>query len=502
MARILSLLTFFSCSLAYAGSMEDMANTFFGYLNNAVSAVFFFNILFFIDGAPKFPLAVAWLIIGAIFFTFRMNFVNIRYFFHSIALTRGLYDKKDSEGDVDHFKALATALSATVGLGNIAGVAIAISMGGPGATFWIILAGLIGMSSKFAECTLAQMYRVHSADGTILGGPMLYLQKGFSDIGWKKFGRFLSVFFAVLCIGGSFGGAGSFQVNQSMLALAEVLPGVLDYKWLYGLIMSGMVGVVVIGGIKRIADVAEKVVPFMCVLYVVMVIYILVIFHAAVPAAFAKIVTEAFNPEAMYGGFIGVLVTGFRRAAFSNEAGMGSAAIAHSAAKTEHPVQEGIVSLLEPFIDTVVICTMTALVLVITGAYNNPAYIDLIHANNGTGLSSRAFGQAHWVFPYLMSLVVFLFAFATIISWSYYGERCFVFLFGDKSGIYYKLILMVILFSGAIATSTNIMEFGDLMILGMAFPNLIGVYFLSGKIKRKLDEYTQLLKNGTITRTK
>jgi alanine or glycine:cation symporter, AGCS family len=509
MDRLFSFLAFLANPLAsamtaapqLADNLENAANMLFGHINSIVSSVFFFNVLFFTDHY-NVPLAVAWLVFGSIFFTLKFRFTNFRFFRHAIALTFGYYDKKDSEGDVNHFKALTTALSATLGLGNIAGVAIAISMGGPGATFWIIIAGLLGMSSKLAECTLAQMYRRHATDGTILGGPMLYLQKGFADIGWVRFGKFLSIFFALLCVAGSFGGAGSFQVNQSMYALAEVMPVVLNYKWLYGLIMAGMVGLVIIGGIKRIADVAEKVVPIMCALYMIMTVYILVIYVDMIPMAFGKIISEAFHPNAMYGGFIGVLVTGFRRAAFSNEAGMGSAAIAHSAAKTQVPVQEGLVSLLEPFIDTVVVCTMTALVLVITGAYNNPAYIDLIHSQNGTGLTSRAMGQAHWLFPYVLGLVVFLFAYATIISWSYYGERAFIFIFGEKTSIIYKSVLLVVLFSGAITTSTNLMDFGDLMILGMSFPNLVGVYLLSGRVKTAIDEYAVMLKSGKIVRSK
>lgn len=442
------------------------------------------------------PLAVAWLVIGATFLTFRMGFANVRYFKHAIALTMGKYDNAESKGEVSSFKALSTALSATVGLGNIAGVAVAISIGGPGATFWMIVAGLIGMSSKFAECTLAQMYRKTESDGHILGGPMLYLKAAFSERGWPRIGQGMSILFAVLCIFGSYGGGGSFQVNQSMNAIAEVFPFFIDHKWVYGLAMAILVSVVIIGGLHRIASVTDKIVPLMCGLYLLMGLYVLITHASLIPMALQKIVVEAFAPEAMYGGFLGALVTGFKRAAFSNEAGMGSAAIAHSAAKSEYPVQEGIVALLEPFIDTVVICTITALMIVITGAYNNPAYIDLIHANNGAALTSRALGNVNSYFPYILAFIVFLFAYSTIISWSYYGERAFAFIFGTKYSLLYKFSLIFVVFLGAVTTSTNIMEFGDLMILGMAFPNLVGVYLLSGKIKTALDDYGGLLKSG------
>lgn len=482
-----------------SAGLSDFSNTLFGYINTAVSSVFFFNVLFFVEGA-NVPLAVVWFILASIYLTFKMRFVNLRYFGHAIALTLGRYDNSESKGEVSHFAALTTALSATVGLGNIAGVTIAIATGGPGATLWIVLAGFLGMSAKFAECTLAQMYRTTESDGHILGGPMMYLERGFREKGMAKLGKFLAMFFAVLCVCGSMGGAGSFQVNQSMSAVGEVLPFFIEYKWVYGLIMSSMVAVVIIGGLQRIARTAEKIVPFMCLLFLLMAFYILTINFTQIPAAFLTILREAFNPEAMYGGFLGVLIIGFRRAAFSNEAGMGSSAIAHSAARAEHPVQEGIVALLEPFIDTVFICTVTALVIIITGAYNNPDYIDLIHSNQGSALTSRAVGQASWLFPYLLAFISFLFAYSTIISWSYYGERAFVYLFGLRSSMVYKMILVTVLFLGAITTATNIMDFGDLMILGMGFPNLIGVYLLRDKVAIALRQYGELLKSGAVRR--
>lgn len=478
-----------------AGGFMDTADRYVGYVNGWISAVFFADVLFWYEGA-QLPLVVVWLVFGATFLTFRMGFINLRGFRHAIDVTRGKYSDPADEGEVSHFQALAAALSATVGLGNIAGVAIAVSIGGPGATFWMIVAGLLGMSSKFAECTLGQKYREVRPDGRIMGGAMHYLSKGLRELGMAKFGRVLAVLFAVLCIGGSFGGGNMFQVNQSMNALQENVPLLNVYPWVYGVIMVLITGVVIIGGIRRIAAVADKIVPFMCGLYVIACLVVIFTNLEAVPSSFRAILDGAFNPGAAYGGFIGVLVQGFRRAAFSNEAGAGSAAIAHSAARTPYPVREGIVALLEPFIDTVVVCTMTALVIVITGAYANPDYAQLIANNQGAALTSRAFGEHIEWFPLVLSLAVMLFAYSTMISWSYYGERCWCYLFGDGTTRIYQVLFLVFTFLGSIITASNVLDFGDLMILGMAFPNLLGVLLLSGRIRADLDAYWRKYKAG------
>ena len=464
-------------------------------VNGVISSAFFFDLLWW-DPDRTLPLVVAWLVVAAIFLTLRMRFINIRAFRHAIAVTRGRYTNPDEPGEVSHFQALSTALSATVGLGNIAGVAIAISIGGPGATFWMIVAGFLGMTTKFSECTLALAYRDVGPSGSVLGGPMQYLSKGFAERGFPGIGKALAVFFAILCIGGSLGGGNSFQVNQSMNALQETIPALAGNGWVYGLIMTILVGIVIIGGIRRIAKVADKIVPLMAVVYVAAALFVIVSNAADVPFALGEIFRQAFSPDAAYGGFVGVLVVGFQRAAFSNEAGAGSAAIAHSAARTDYPVREGIVALLEPFIDTVVICTMTALVIVFSGAYANPAYETLIVGNQGAALTSRAFGENLAVFPYILSFAVFLFAYSTMISWSYYGERCAVWLLGARASLPYKVLFLVFVFLGSVLTATNVLAFGDLMILGMAFPNLIGVYFLSGKLKRMLDDYWQSYRAG------
>lgn len=469
------------------------------WLVGPIADVFFFDVLVQEeDSKQKLPLAVLWLVLGAIFFTFRMGFINITGIKHAINLVRGKYDNPDSIGEVSHFQALTAALSATVGLGNIAGVAIAVSIGGPGATFWMITAGFLGMASKFTECTLGQMYRRVDGEGSVMGGGMMYLSEGLKEQGLAGLGKVLAVFFAILCIGGSLAGGNAFQVSQSMGALSERVVFLQDHQWVYGAVMTVLVGVVIIGGIKRIASTAERIVPLMCGIYVAACLYILLMNAGAIPGAFGEIISGAFTPEAGLGGLLGVLIQGFKRAAFSNEAGTGSAAIAHSAAKTEYPVQEGYVALLEPFIDTIVVCTMTALVIVITGAWNNPEYKALVDGNEGAILTSRAFAsQISW-FPWILSGAVVLFAFSTMISWSYYGERCWTWLFGRNSTIYYRILFLAFVFLGSVLTAKNVLEFGDLMILGMAFPNILGLYFLAGKVRTSLKEYKAKLASGEV----
>ena len=442
------------------------------------------------------PIIAVWLVLGAVFFTLRMGFINLRGFKHAIDVVRGKFDNPDDEGEVTHFQALASALSATVGLGNIGGVAIAVMVGGPGAVFWMIMGGFLGMSSKFVECTLGQKYRTVLPNGEVRGGPMYYLERGLAEKGMARFGKVLAVMFAVLCIGGSFGGGNTFQVNQSLDLLIEQAGGLAEYRWVYGLVMTALVAFVILGGIKRIASTAEKIVPLMCGVYVAACLYVLLANATAVPDAFGKIVGMAFTPEAGYGGLVGVLVTGIRRAAFSNEAGIGSAAIAHSAAKTEYPIREGVVALLEPFIDTVIVCTMTGLVIVITGAYDAPANFDLIAGQKGAALTARALGAEISWFPIVLTVAAVLFAYSTMISWSYYGERAFVYLFGERSKMAYRVIFLGFVFMGSLITAGNILNFGDLMILSMAVPNILGLFMLSGDIKDDLGAYLKKLKAG------
>lgn len=445
------------------------------------------------------PFVVAWLMFGAIFLTLRMRLINLRGFGHALRVTKGDYDDAEDTGEVSHFQALTSALSATVGLGNIAGVAIAVGTGGPGAIVWMIFAGLVGMTSKFAECTLGQMYRRVDKAGRVSGGPMRYLSDGLTDMGLRPLGLFLAALFAVLCIGASFGGGCAFQVGQSMKVVQEQVPWLENNSWAYGLGMAFMVGIVIIGGIRRIAMIASAIVPVMCAIYVAAAFAILAMNAAEIPAAFATIFSEAFNRESAYGGLIGVMVIGIQRAAFSNEAGIGSAPIAHSAAKTKYPVREGIVALLEPFIDTVVICTMTGLVIVITGAYDQvrfPEHAALIEGNQGAVLTSKAFATTFEWFPKVLAVAVVLFAYSTVISWSYYGERCFTYLFGAGSSIIYKLLFLGCVFLGAVVSATNVLDFSDLMILSMALPNILGLLLLSKKVRLALQDYWVAYKLG------
>jgi len=499
MALIFICLMLFS-GLAFAdGEATRTLNDWFGVLNGYLAAVFFFNILFFMDDV-NFPFIVAWLIVGAVYLTLRMGFINVRVFQHSIAILRGRYSRPDDVGEVTPFQALTTALSATVGLGNIAGVAIAISIGGPGATLWMIIAGLLGMTVKFTEATLAQMYREVRPDGHIMGGAMEYLSRGLAEKGWAKTGKMLAMLFSVLAIGASLGGGNAFQVSQSLNAVKQSVPFFETQPWVFGLIMASLVGVVIIGGIRRIAHTAEAIVPTMVIIYLLACLWVIGFHASEVPAALGLIVHEAFTLDAGIGGLIGVLVQGFKRAAFSSEAGIGSAAIAHSTARTPYPIRQGMVALLEPFIDTVVICTMTALVIVITGVYLNPEYAPLVAANHGAALTSVAFGSVISWFPLILSLSVVLFAYSTMISWSYYGERCWTYLFGERASMAFRIIFVIFVVIGSMTSAANILDFSDLMLLSMAFPNLIGLYVLSGRVRQALDEYMARLKSGELDR--
>lgn len=450
------------------------------------------------------PLIVVWLVLGAIFFTIRMGFVQLKGARHAISLVRGDYDDpSDDSGEVSHFQALVTALSATVGLGNIAGVAIAISMGGPGATFWMILAGLIGMASKFVECTLGVKYRHQKEDGEVFGGPMYYLSRGLAKRGpgFKQLGKVLAVLFAILCVGGSLGGGNMFQANQAFNQLTGIpgWEGFSSYGFYFGIVMAILVGIVIIGGIKSIAKVTDKIVPSMVAIYVLSAITIIAFNYDNLGYGFSTIFFGAFSPDAIYGGFIGVLILGFQRAAFSNEAGVGSAAIAHAAARTKEPVSEGIVALLEPFIDTVVVCTMTALVIIFTGYAADPEGLE------GAALTSAAFSSSlgDWSL-YVLSFAVVLFAFSTMISWSYYGLKAWTYVFGETKGaaVIYKLIFLVFVVIGSSVGLGAVIDFSDLMILGMAFPNVLGLVIMSGEVRRDMKDYFLRIKSGAIQKFK
>ena len=484
-------------------------------------------------GGFNVPVVVLLLVIGATFFTIFFGFPAVTKFKLAINTVRGKYDelehhgveKTDLEvvdgdlpgtirdeskhGEVSHFQALATAVSGTVGLGNIAGVAVAIAVGGPGATFWMIVCGLIGMSTKFVECTLGVKYRDVGEDGTVYGGPMYYLKRGLEAQNKALLGKILAVIFAILCVGASFGGGNAFQSNQAAVQIESILGlsgGASGF--VIGVILALIVGVVIIGGIKRIANITEKIVPFMAGIYVLACLVIIFDNISYVGDAFGMIISGAFTPAAGLGGVLGVLIVGFQRAAFSNEAGAGSAAIAHSAVKTDFPASEGVVALLEPFIDTIVICTMTALVIIFfnmdVGAFDYGNSVNssvLINETQqyvgGVDLTSMAFDSVLPGFSYILTIAIILFAFSTMISWSYYGLQSWKFLFGrgKKADIVYKVLFLLFVVIGASATLDAVIKFSDAMILALVFPNMIGLLFLFPRVREEMNKYVKAIKD-------
>lgn len=476
-------------------------NSIFEQINGFLGSVFFFDVFFGAVEGSSMPFIVAWLIIGGVFLTFRFAFINVRMFSHAYKIITGQYKTADDVGEITPFQSLTTALSATVGLGNIAGVAIAIAVGGPGATFWMILAGFFGMTLKFTEVTLAQIYREKRPDGRIMGGAMQYLSKGLASKGHAKLGKVLAILFAILAIGGSLGAGNAFQTSQAMGVLSDRVPFFETYPIVFGLIMAALVGFVIIGGIKRIAHTAEKIVPAMVFIYLLASLWILIANASLVPGAISTIFHEAFAPTAVAGGLIGVLVQGFKRAAFSSEAGIGSAAIVHSTASVKYPVRQGMVALYEPFIDTIVICTMTALVIVTTGVYAvDGEFANLVASKQGAALTAAAYGTVISWFPVILSFSIVLFAFSTMISWSYYGERSWTYLFGEKYTLLYKLIFISFTVMASVTSASALLEFSDLLILSMALPNLIGLYILQGDVKKNLTEYLKKWKSGELDR--
>ena len=446
------------------------------------------------------PLIVLTLMTGAVVFTLYFRFINIRGFKHSIEIIKGKYDNPNDTGQISHFQALTSALSATIGLGNIAGVAVAVSLGGPGAVFWMVFIAFFSMSAKFVSCTLGQLYRQVNSDGSVSGGPMYYLDHGLKERGYGALGKFLAVLYAIFIIGGAFGGGNMFQANQSYELFGKLI-GIPDY--LYGILLAILVGFVIVGGIKRIGRTTERIVPFMVLLYVGASLFIILTNIDKLPGVISSILGQAFNPDAAYGGFIGALVTGIKRGVFSNEGGVGSASIAHSAAKTDEPVREGIVAMVGPFIDTIVVCFMTASVILIT-ADINPMYIDNMNQMaegqevkiQGAELTSAAFGSAISWFPLILSIVVFLFSFSTIISWYYYGDKGWKYLFGSSSINLYKAIYLGCIVLGSISSLGNVIDFSDMMILSCGFPNIIGCMFLLPVVKIKLNDYWSRYNSG------
>lgn len=478
-------------------TIDTWINENFAPVANTIADFIFFGLPFM---GQDIKLIVVWLALAAFFFSFYLGFINFRFFGHAINIIRGKYDDPEKDdGQINRFQALATSLSGTVGLGNIAGVAVAVSVGGPGAVFWMIVLGFFGMSSKFAEVTLGVKYRHKrmKADGReiISGGPMYYLRDGFANKGIPYIGPFLAVIFCICCVGATFGAGNMFQANQAyqqLLAISgEEQSFFYDKGWLVGLFLAGLTGAVILGGLKSIASVASKIVPFMGGLYLFSGLYVILLNYANIPHALFEIIRLAFSPEAGFGGILGALIVGFQRAAFSNEAGIGSAAIVHSTVKTNQPVSQGFVGMLGPFIDTVVICMVTALVIVISGAYENSEGIE------GVSLTSSAFGSAIPFFPYILAGIVFLFGFSTMIAWSYYGLKCTTYLFGQNQYIevIYKLVFCACAVIGTATAPGSIILFSDAMLFVMAIPNVIGLYLLAPELKRDLKNYIKNIEN-------
>ncbi len=487
-----------------AASLDERINDFFTPISDAISSVVFAEVpLDFVGEDVGLPLIVVWLVVAGTFFTIYLRGFQFRAFTHAIQLIRGRFDKPEDAGEVTHFQALATAVSGTVGLGNIAGVAVAVSLGGPGATLWMIVAGLVGMCTKGVECTLGVKYRKVFPDGRVSGGPMYYLRDGLAEKGLGTLGKVLAVLFCLFTLGGAVGGGNMFQSNQAFSQARSVTGG--DDGFLgggaagvvFGVVLALLVGAVIIGGITSIARVTDKIVPFMAVFYVTACLLVLAVNVTDLPAALGSIVTGAFSPEAGFGGFVGVLIQGFRRAAFSNEAGLGSAAIAHSAVKTSEPASEGHVAVLEPFIDTVVICTMTALAIVVTGTYRDDS------SAAGVQTTSAAFETVAGWFPIVLAVAVILFAFSTMLAWSYYGLKAATYLFGESMLVdrTWKAVFCLFVVLGAAASLDPVIGFSDSMIFSMSLANILGLYLMAGVVKKEIYGYRQKLADGTIAPT-
>ncbi|MBL6761899.1 MAG: alanine:cation symporter family protein [PS1 clade bacterium] len=461
-------------------------------LTNMLSAFIFFSVPV---GGSDLPLIVVWLIIAAFFFTFYLSFINLRGFAFAVSVVRGALRNDKHDGEISHFQALTAAMSGTIGVGNMAGVAITVSLGGPGAIFWLIVAGLVGMTTKFVECTLGVKYRIINADGTVSGGPMYYLRDGLAQKGMARLGKYLGGFFAVSIVIGCLGVGNMFQSNQAYVQLVEVTGGatspLVGYGWLVGLALALLVGLIIVGGIRSIANVTVRLVPFMVITYVAMALMVLLLNFTAIPSAIALIFSSAFTMQGVSGGFIGIMILGFQRAAFSNEAGLGSASIAHAAVQTDEPLSEGFVGLLEPFVDTVIVCTLTGLVLVIT----MPTEALMGSGLSGIELTSAAFEENMSWAPVPLSFVAMIFAFSTMLAWAYYGIKGWTYLFGESKtkektfGVIFCIFIVI----GASIKLDTVLEFADAMIFIMAIPNLIGLYILAPDVKKDLAAYMQKL---------
>ena len=487
--------------LATANKWQSAVNLLFGTAVGYLLAVLFYAVP--VGFGVKFPVVLLVLIFGGFFFTLRFGFINVRMFRHSIEVIRGKFDRPEDEGEVSHFQALTSALSATVGLGNIAGVAAAIAMGGPGSIFWMWMIAFFGMSLKFTSCSLAQYYRRIKPDGSVLGGPMVYLEEGIKDRypSLAPLGKVFGVAFAIFTVFAAFGGGNMFQSNQTFKIMSDQFGIADDKAWLVGLIMAALVGLVIIGGIRRIGEVTSKLVPAMCAFYCLVCLSIIFTNFSEVGTMLSSIVTDAFTHKAGAGGLLRIVIlNGARRAAFSNEAGLGSAAIAHAAAKTDEPIREGIVAMIGPFIDTILVCTMTALTILITKSNLDPAtglpFVGDVSNEKGVELTAAAFATlGDWV-PKLLCIAVVIFAYSTMVSWSYYGERAIEYLFGERGIKPYRCVYVLFVTIGPMVSLSSVIDFSDMMLFSMAFPNILGMILLSGVVGKHARDYINRLKSG------
>lgn len=476
-------------------NISDFINSIFEPVVNTLAKILFWDVLsvFGNSSEGQIPLIVIWLFIGAVYFTIKMRFINIRGFIHAVKIVTGKLSKSEHQGEVSHFKALSSAVSGTVGLGNIAGVAIAISVGGPGATLWMIIAGFLGMSMKFVESTLAVKYREIDLNGRVHGGPMYYIKNALAKKGQASIGKILGGLFAILLIIASFGGGNMFQSNQAFSIFASIYPSMSGMGIMFGIVFSVLAGLAIIGGIKSISNVASKLVPFMALIYILVSTFVILLNINELFSAIKLIVIGAFAPAGVKGGIIGVMVMGIRRAVFSNEAGVGSSPVIHATAKTDKPIKEGLVAMLEPFLDTVLICSMTALVLIFTGFYETQGM-------EGVTLTSSAFeSEISWA-PYFMLITVLLFAYSSLISWSYYGLQAFNYLFGHLfknkkvgNNIYNSVFLFFTIVGSSVSLS-SVLDFSDMMLLSLAFPNILVMFILGKEVKKDLTDYLKDIK--------
>ncbi len=485
------------CSNPSSASIDQAVESFMAPITATLSAFVFYKLPLF---GYQVPWIVLWLAVAASFFTIYMGFINIRGFGLALRLVRGDYHDVSAPGEISHFKAVATAVSGTVGVGNIGGVAVAIVIGGPGAAFWLIVAGFLSMSTKLVECTLGVKYRKHNDDGSVSGGPMYYLEDYLVKRGYPRLGKGLGKFYALALVVGCLGIGNMFQSNQAYVQFVTITGGPSSFfaerGWLFGLGIALLVGVVIIGGIRSIAAVAGRIVPMMASLYVISAVVIIGLSAEHIPAAIRLIVSSAFSVESATGGMVGAIIVGFQRALFSNEAGLGSAPIAHSAVQTDHPASEGLVALLEPFIDTVVICTLSSLVIVVT-AY--PAGL-MDQGLEGIALTSAAFEHHFSWAPYPLAIAALLFAFSTAIAWSYYGLKAWTYLFSEHpvSENIFKLVFCAFLAIGCMIQLQAVLDFADAMVFLISVPNILGLYFYAPEIKREVSEFIASVKAGDV----